>query len=256
MAVVQAYRLSGDEAWLEGVRAKTNLSLDYLIENWTDPTTHFVKNVNPELGEPDYDNDYWESSTGVFNGYSTALLYEALGSWAEIEDEVFATPDRADELDGIGQTIKGNFNKDVDDGGFWSTQTNTFLYGSGNQDALYLPVNAVVLKSDLADRDRQKAIVDAILTQNAVGNYDLNPMNVQDLYLPDTVARTAGKGGENGGWYGLPEGDFYAGLALADDPSVMQTAIASFLTRYQVDGFFGASTYDRDNPVVSTAAAG
>lgn len=255
LGLVQAYRLSGDAEWLDPLRVRANLSIDYLLTNWTDPDTHFVKNVNPNLGEPDYDNDYWESSTGTYNGYTTALLYDALTSWAQLESDVFEDDARASTLRDIADSIKANYNRDAADGGFWSEASQTFLYGSGNQDALYLPVNAAVLKSDITDAAREQAIVAAIREQNAVGNYDLNPMNVQDLYLADTVSRTAGKGGENGGWYGIPEGDFYAGLALVDDPSVMQTAIASFLTRYQVDGFYGSSTYDRADPTLRTGAA-
>ncbi|NLP83232.1 hypothetical protein HF576_05185 [Microbacterium sp. CFH 90308] len=255
LGLVQAYRLSGDAEWLEPLRARANLSIDYLLANWTDPQTHFVRNVNPNVGEPDYDNDYWESSTGTFNGYTTALLYDALTSWAQLESDVFASDARAASLREVAGTIKTNYNRAAADGGFWSEASHTFLYGTGNQDALYLPVNAAVLKTDIADAAREQAIVTAIRQQNEAGNYDLNPMNVQDLYLADTVSRTAGKGGENGGWYGIPEGDFYAGLALIDDPSVLQTAITSFLTRYQVDGFYGSSTYDRADPTLRTGAA-
>lgn len=255
LGLVQAYRLSGDAEWLDPMRARANLSIDYLLANWTDPDTHFVKNVNPDVGEPDYDNDYWESSTGTHNGYTTALLYDALTSWAQVEADVFGDDGRASTLLGISATIKENYNHEAGDGGFWSEESQTFLYGTGNQDALYLPVNAAVLKSDIADDARERAVVAAIREQNAVGNYDLNPMNVQDLYLEDTISRTAGKGGENGGWYGIPEGDFYAGLSLVEDPSVLQSAISSFLTRYQVDGFYGSSTYDRADPTLRTAAA-
>lgn len=254
LGVAMAYELSGDDAWLATMEASVNKALDHLISDWTDPQTHFVRNVNPELSEADYDNDYWESSTGEFNGYTTALLYDALTRWSALERDVFDDQPRADELTQLAVTIKEHFNRDVADGGFWSGETHTFLYGTGNQDALYLPVNAAVLKTDLASHDRRSAIVEAIETQNAAHNYDLHPMNVRDLYVEGATARTAGKGGENGGWYGAPDGDYYAGLPLLGDPQVLQTAVASFLLRYQADGFHGATAWDRDKPLSETAS--
>ncbi|TDE15836.1 DUF4082 domain-containing protein [Jiangella asiatica] len=254
LGVAKAYELSGDGDWLASMEQSVDRALDHLVTRWTEPATRFVRNVKPDLSEADYDNDYWESSTGEFNGYTTVLLYDALTRWAELEREVLGDEARAGELTALADTIRTHFNRDVADGGFWSPETNTFLYGTGNQDALYLPVNAAVLKTDITDRDRMLAIVRAIEAHNAEHNHDLHPMNVRDLYVEDAIARTAGKGGENGGWYGAPDGDYYAGLPLLDDPQVLQTAVASFLLRYQADGFHGATAWDRDNPLSSTAS--
>jgi hypothetical protein len=252
LGVARLYQLTGRDRWLASMANSVNRALDYLVTSWTDPATHFVRNVDPELGEPDYNNDYFESSTGTFNGYTTVLLYDALAAWSNLERDVLGDRDRAAELDSLAATIKSHFNKDVDAGGFWSPRTHTFLYGSGNQDVRYLPVNAAVLKTDIVGRERARQIVESIEEQNAAGNYDLHPMNVGDLFTRGAAAPTAGKGGENGGWYGAPDGDYYAGLPLLEDPQVMQTAIASFLTRYQADGFYGATTWDRDAPTSRT----
>ncbi|WP_053204953.1 DUF4082 domain-containing protein [Jiangella muralis] len=254
LGVAMAYELSGDDEWLAGMQGGVDRAIDHLITNWTDPETRFVRNVNPELSEADYDNDYWESSTGEFNGYTTALLYDALTRWSALERDVLGDQERAGELAELAATIKEHYNREVADGGFWSGDTQTFLYGTGNQDALYLPVNAAVLKTDLAGLDRRRAIVAAVEEQNATHNYDLHPMNVRDLYVEGATARTAGKGGENGGWYGAPDGDYYAGLPLLGDPQVLQTAAASFLLRYQADGFHGATAWDRDKPLSETAS--
>lgn len=254
LGVAKAYQLTGDRKWLASMAPSVDRAFNYLLTEQSDPATHLIENHNPDLTEAGYDNNYWESSTGRYDGYSSALFYDALTQWTRLAD-VLGDDAMAAKYRSTAATLKLAFNRDVSDGGFWSPKTHTFLYGSGNADALYLPVNAEVLKTDLASDDRKREVVAAIERQDADGNYDLHPMNVRDLFTAGATAPTAGKGGEDGGWYGAPEGDYYAGMPLTGDPQLLQSSAAAFLTRYQADGFHGGSTWDRDDPLTKTASA-
>jgi hypothetical protein len=251
LGVADVYQQSGDTTWLTGIAPNVRLALDYEITNDTNATTHLVLNAHTTGGATTYQNNYWESTNGTYDGYTTALLYEALTKWAALESDVLGNSSNATYYSGIASTINTNFNLSLSSGGLWSPTTNTFFYGSGNADALYLPVNAEVLKTDLASSARRLAIVQAIETQDANGNYDVHPMNTMDLFTANQAAptgsQTATKSGENGGWYGAPDGEFYAGLPTLKDPQRINSYVSSVLDRYGADGFYGGSTWDRDN---------
>lgn len=251
IGVADVYRLSGDRTWINGIAPTVRAALNYEISNTTDATTRLVLNAHTTGASTTYQNNYWESSNGQYDGYTTALLYEALTKWSSIESDVLGNSTNASYYSGIAGTIKTNFNLPISSGGLWSPTTNTFLYGSGNADALYLPVNAEVLKTDLASPARRQAIVQAIENQDANGNYDMHPMNTVDLFTAGQTAptgsRTATKIGENGGWYGAPDGDFYAGLPTLHDAQLINSYVSSLLDRYGNDGFYGGSTWDRND---------
>ncbi len=90
-------------------------------------------------------------------------------------------------------------------------------------------------------------IVKTFEEQSQAGNYDMHPMNVMDIYQAGVPAPANNKIGENGGWYGAPEGDYYAGLPLLKDPQVLHNYITAFLTRSQHERFYGMSATERDN---------
>lgn len=251
IGVADVFRLSGDTTWLNGIAPEVRSALNHEISTDTDATTHLVLEAHTTGASTTYQNNYWESSNGQYDGYTTALLYEALTKWSSIESDVLGNSTNANYYSSIAGTIKANFNLPLSSGGLWSATTSTFFYGSGNPDALYLPVNAEVLKTDLASPARRQAIVQAIENQDANGNYDMHPMNTVDLFTAGQTAptgsRTATKSGENGGWYGAPDGDFYAGLPTLHDPQLINSYVSSLLDRYGTDGFYGGSAWDRNN---------
>jgi hypothetical protein len=249
IGVADVYRLSGDTTWLNGIAASVRSALNYMITSNTNSTTHMVLNLHTTGNDSTYQNDYWETSIGQYDGYTTAMLYEALTKWASIESDVLSNSTNATYYSGIASTIQSNFNLPLSSGGFWSSTTNTFYYGSANADALYLPVNAAVLRANLASPVHRLAVVQAIEAQDTSGNFDMHPMNTMDLFTAGQAAPTgsATKVGENGGWYGAPDGDYYAGLVTLQDPQLVNSYVSSLLDRFGNDHFLGASTYNRNN---------
>ena len=247
LGVVEAYNLSGDKTWLQGIQSTVEGGLNYEITNDTNATSRLVLN-HQNAGPSVSDNDYWESSTGTYNGYTSALLYSALTQWATLESQVLNNASEAAYYNGIAATLQTSFNQNVSAGGFWSPTTNTFLYGSGNQDVSYLPVESAVLKSGIATRSRDLQIAQAVENITRANNADYHYMNYNDLYTANTPAPACAKSGENGGWYGAPDGDFYSGLPLLNDPTLIPGYIGNFTTRYYADGFYGSSAWSRSNP--------
>ena len=52
--------------------------------------------------------------------------------------------------------------------------------------------------------------------------------------------------GENGGWYGAPDADFYAGLPVYGDRGRLLWYINGMAEKFDITGFVGATTYMRD----------
>jgi len=55
----------------------------------------------------------------------------------------------------------------------------------------------------------------------------------------------ATKSGENGGWYGVTDGDYYSGLPTLNDPAAPQQLSEQLPQPLRSDGFFNGSTWDR-----------
>lgn len=247
LGVAKAYALDGQSSWLQSMQASVEAGLDYTIAYQTDPTTRLVTNMQ-NTNDSIYSNDYWESSTGTYNGYASAMLYDALTQWAKLERNVLGNTAKAADYEAVAATLKTSFNKDVSAGGMWSPATQSFLYGSGNQDVRHLPTQAAVLKSDIATNARKAQIVAGVEAETYANKANHHFMNYRDLYVAGATAPSCGKGAENGGWYGAPEGDFFAGYPALGDRTKIPVYEGNFLNRYYGDGFYDSSAWHRDNP--------
>lgn len=250
LAVIDVFKLSGDTAWLQSMAASVRSVLNYSLANEIDSTTGLVTNFFNPTASTNFLNDYWETNNGKINGYTSAMLYDALSQWSQVEDDILGSSGNGTQYANAASKISASFNLPISSNGLWSTTTQSFLYGSGNGDVRYLPVNAAVLKSDLATRERRLQIVNGIESDTNSSNLDLHAMNVLDIFNPTQPAPTglSDKVGENGGWYGATDGDYYSGLPLLNNPSVMNAYIAAFTGRYRADGFYGGGGTDRKNP--------
>ncbi|MBB6671269.1 hypothetical protein [Cohnella nanjingensis] len=247
LGVAKAYALDGQASWLQTMKASVESGLDYAIGYQIDPVTNLVTNMN-NTSDTIYSNDYWESSTGTYNGYASALLYDALLQWANLERNVLGNTPKAATYESVAATLKTNFNKDFTAGGLWSPITQSFLYGSGNQDVRHLPTQAAVLKSDIVTNERKAQIVAGVESEVYANKANHHFMNYRDLYIAGTTAPSCGKGAENGGWYGVPEGDFFAGYPALNDRTKIPVYEGNFLNRYYGDGLYDSSAWHRDNP--------
>lgn len=274
LGVSRAYDLSGDTSWLGTMRTSVEGSLDWELSHYYDSTAGML---TTEAGTPGSNtvvtgslNNYWESSAGSYDGYSTAMLYDALTRWAVLEQNVLSNPTKSASYAAIASNIKTKMNLAVGGGGLWSTTSNTFLYGSGNQDVRYLPMQGAVLKSDLASPTRMTAIAASVESAQYQFNADVHYMNYWDNFSQDISGNpvrstdnclggsgggNSNKSGENGGWYGTVDGDFYAGFPRLADPTKIPTYIGNFANRYYADGFYGwGSAYQKGDNTLGCAS--
>lgn len=196
-------------------------------------------------------NDYWEKSRGEYNGYLTAMLYEALVWMEKLERLVYEDAKKAADYRRVAEEIRVQFNKPLDEGGFWSPESKTYFTGTRNLDIRYLPVQGSALKSGLVPRERAKALVASVEKDHAVFNLGFHVMNVRhmnDLTRPASQSNdcTMSMLGENGGWYGAPDADFYAGLPVYGDRGRLLWYINGMAEKFDITGFVGATTYMRD----------
>ena len=98
-----------------------------------------------------------EKSRGEYNGYLTAMLYEAL-VWKKLS-AWYEDAKKAADYRQVAEEIRVQFNKPLDEGGFWSPESKTYFTGTRNLDIRYLPVQGSALKSGLVPRERAKALV-------------------------------------------------------------------------------------------------
>lgn len=246
IATASLYALTGDDTWLSNMKISVEKSLDYII------STYLVR--NSYTGDDQYlgpYNDYWEKSRGTYNGYTSVMLYEALVRWAELERYVLSDTTKATDYESKAAILKSNINKDKASGGFWSINTNTLYYGSSNLDMRYLPVQGAAIRGGVLSSDRVKQVVENI--ERDQQNYDIgfHVMNARDIRNPsipapqdDDVNNTML--GENGGWYGAPDGDFYSGFPVYGDRNKIPYYINRFTGYFDITGFINASTWKRD----------
>ncbi|GGD88954.1 discoidin domain-containing protein [Paenibacillus nasutitermitis] len=248
IAISNLYALNGDTNWLNGMKLSGEKALDFAIANYVDPTTYVVKNHSPTnpglmLGY----NDYWEKSVGTYNAYMSAMFYESLVKWAELERNVLADTAKAQTYENIAATLKTNMNRNLGDGtGLWSPATKSFAYGSDSGDVRYVPSNAAALRAGVMSKDRMKQVVESV--ERDQQNFDLgfHVTTVRDLRNAWAPAPQGDDYaglfiGENGGWYGAVDGDFYAGYPAYGDRNKIPYYINRFLSYFQQTHFFGSS---------------
>lgn len=107
------------------------------------------------------------------------------------------------------------------------------------------------MKTDLVPKERMKLIVNQIEKEHAVFNLPFHVMNIRDILNASVAASQeldfgTGMMGMNGGWYGAPDGDYYSGIPVYGDRTLIPRYINGFTTVFNKTGFIGASTYLRD----------
>lgn len=161
--ISQTFDVSGDTAWLTSVANNARLALDYDIGTDSD---------NDGLREGKFDNH--EENTGAVtwndcidssheDAYSNAILYGALRRWADIEQNVLGNFTNANKYNDFADKLKTSYNKDVSEGGLWSTTHNAFVYwrdkdNSIHGDVKHMQVNAMASYFGIADKNRVKTI--------------------------------------------------------------------------------------------------
>ncbi|HEY5583697.1 MAG TPA: RICIN domain-containing protein [Ruminiclostridium sp.] len=247
LGAVRAYYLSGDTSWLQTMKTSMENVISYEVATFCDQNHYyFVK--NHQLDFQFAENCYWEQSRGTYCSYCTAQLYDSMVKFAQLERNVLNDTTKAAQYESIAATIKANYSRNVSDGGFWSTDTNSVLMGTGNADVRYIPAQAQAVKTDIISADKKKAIAQGVEAEVAYYNGKFHPFNwttIRPAYVQGLAQYTPG--GEDGGWYPCSDGDFYAAFPYLGDRSKMQDYIKNYLDISATgNGFYGNGAYARD----------
>ncbi len=159
----ELFQQTGDLNWLRGHKASVERALDWVIKRDSNGNGVFemVNNNVAEEKASDWIDIVW---AGFENAFVNAQLYEALRLWGECEWILGDTGKATHYLD-IAERLKEAFNKDVADGGFWSSDKKQYVYwrdqdGTIRGDNLVTPVNFAAIAFGICD-DEQR--IDTVL---------------------------------------------------------------------------------------------
>lgn len=172
--VADLFDLNGDLEWLRSHKQGCELALDWLIRRDTNNNGIFEM-MNDACTEnlcSDWLDIVWASFE---NGFVNAQLYGALRKWSECE-RLLGDEAKADRYAAVASRLKENFNKPVDQGGFWLPEKKQFIYwrdkdGSPHGQNLVTPVNFAVIAYGLSDDEgRISQILDQIEQRSVAEN--------------------------------------------------------------------------------------
>lgn len=252
LAIANIFNYTNDAAWAEEMQQSARKALEYEYNVIFDNKAKLIKNMhpfNPRLRKS-Y-NNYWEKSEGAYDGYNSALYYETLMKWAAVERISLNDIAQAAKYQKLAAEVKAALNKPTSEGGMWNEDMGALMYGSGNVPAAYLPPNATALRAGVLTDEHTRQVVDRIERDNANLSLNFHVMNVRDLRdeslpAPQDDDPFSTMLGENGGWYGAPDGDFYAGFPAYGDREKIPHYISHFAANFEKTGFINATTWKRD----------
>lgn len=244
IAIIETYLLSGDRAFLDEMRESAERALAAQESMYISGGVYLCRNL--ATGDSVGMNDYWEHNAGEFNGYTTPIYYQALCRFAEVEREIYGENAKAEAYEALAARIRKDYNERM-----WSEETGSFLYGDGSHDIVHLPTQAAVLSSGIADGDRNKRLIAAVERATAVYDLSYHVMNLVDLKTGDKPADQSNDpalsmAGMNGGWYGAPDGEFYAAFPLYGDRTLIPRYVNGLAEQFSLTGFVNATCYKRD----------
>lgn len=158
----EQFELTGDIHWLRSHQSGCEKALDWLIKRDTNKNGIFemMNNNIAEEKASDWLDIVWASFE---NSFVNAQLYEALMLWAECE-KVLGDQQKAGYYTAIAERLKTAFNKPVEEGGFWSSAKQQYVYwrdkdGSVHGDNLVTPVNFAAIAFGICDDPERIAMV-------------------------------------------------------------------------------------------------
>lgn len=160
--VAELFNLLGDLEWLQSHKETCEKALDWLIRRDSNDNGIFEM-MNWSVAEQkasDWLDIVWASFE---NAFVNAQMYEALNLWAECES-LLGDSGKSDYYLKLAARLKTQFNKSVDEGGFWSEKKKQYVYwrdndGSTHGDNLVTPVNFAAIAFGLCDNPTRKAVI-------------------------------------------------------------------------------------------------
>tara|TARA_R110002050_G_scaffold286121_1_gene436228 strand:+ start:7620 stop:10127 length:2508 start_codon:yes stop_codon:yes gene_type:complete len=170
----EQFNLNGDTQWLLSHKESCERALDWLIRRDSDNNGIFemINNSISEEKASDWLDIVW---AGYENAFVNAQMYEALTLWAECENTL-GDLKKSKYYTTLAQKLKDQFNKPIDNGGFWSEDKNQYVYwrdkdGSIHGDNLVTPVNFAAIAFGICDDpQRISKVLDQIEQRNTAEN--------------------------------------------------------------------------------------
>lgn len=152
--VSELFDLNGDIEWLQSHKKTCEAALNWMIKRDSNNNGIFEM-MNDSTGEAkasDWLDIVWASFE---NAFVNSQMYEALNLWSMCEC-VLGDYGKANYYKRIALNLKTNFNKSINEGGFWSPDKKQYVYwrdknGSIHGDNLVTPVNFAVIAFGLCD---------------------------------------------------------------------------------------------------------
>lgn len=259
------FNLTGDVAWLSAHRDSARLALAYSLKTYCHPVTGLpivARSISaPKICSNDYmENAWWhgwpgagpdapqnsDSCLGGPHGTVSAMLYNALTRWADLEEHVFSDREKAAQYRSIASTVRENFLKPRGEGGCWLPEIDAIALSTTTAPVRYMPAIAEALKGDLLPPDKARAAsrgyLDEILASKET------TMLVQNLYDLGDATRLSDYThlGTDGGFYGCTGGDAYATFVAAGYRDPMLTFTKHWLGKDLADWFCNEGYWLRD----------
>lgn len=170
----EQFDLCGDIHWLRSHKESCEKALDWLIRRDSNNNGIFemMNNSITEETASDWLDIVWATFE---NAFVNAQMYEALILWTECE-RVLGDTEKADYYSKVAFRLKENFNKPINEGGFWSPDKKQYVYwrdkdGSVHGDNLVTPVNFAVIAFGLCDdKKRITQVLDQIEKRTTAEN--------------------------------------------------------------------------------------
>lgn len=157
--IAAIYDISADNDWLLEVKDMARKVLDWAA---------FTRDINNDglMESFSYEVTQWDdhSKVGQNSAYANAFLYKALIDWAELEEKVLLDQSRADKYKEKAAQLKEKYNKPIEEGGFWSEETSSYVHSRGLQGEVYGDVahdfeNTYTIMFGIADQERAEQIL-------------------------------------------------------------------------------------------------
>lgn len=164
--VAEQFDLCGDLNWIKAHKESCERALNWLIKRDSNNNGIFemMNDYTSQRIASDWLDIVWASFE---NAFVNAQMYEALNLWANCES-ILGDKVKSDYYYAVASKLKENFNKPIEEGGFWASEKKQYIYwrdkdGSVHGDNFVTPVNFAVIAFGLCDdKSRIKIILDEI----------------------------------------------------------------------------------------------
>jgi hypothetical protein len=266
LGVCNIFNLSGDEKWLKTHRDSVRRALAFSLKNNMHPETRLATVARsshaPEIHSNDYmENAWWQGWPGAGpdgpqnsdaclggpHGTASAMFYNALTRWANLEEQVFQDKEKAAEYRSISGTLQENFLKAREEGGCWLPEIDAIALSTTTAPVRYMPAIAEALKGDLLPPDKARAASRGYLDELLASKE--TSMLVQNLYDLGDASRLSDYThiGTDGGFYGCTGGDAYATFVSAGYRDAMLQFTNHWLAKDTKDWFRSEGYLLRDS---------